>query len=251
MSPYTTLKSSALATNLRKPFRVLQIVVCAASTASFLVLIFTANTPLAAASSGMRNTSSAGRSGNPPAGDPKNGKVLFEKNGCKLCHGAQGEGVSSAGTNAGVPRIASTSLALADFLQQVRKPKGQMPPFSSEKISDADLADVYAYLQTLKPPAEQPTSATSSSKGERLFKSDGCYECHGYQGQGSTSTGGSRLGPPRIPLSAFTGYIRQPTGQMPPYTAKVVSDEDVAEIYNFLKSVPPPPPLKSIPILNQ
>lgn len=199
----------------------------------------------------MWNAHPARRSGSASTGDPKNGKQVFEKNGCNLCHGSQGEGVSGAGSNAGVPRIASTSLALADFVQQVRKPKGQMPPFSSEKIPDADLADVYAYLQTLKPPAEQPASAASSSKGERLFKSYGCYECHGYQGQGSTSTGGSRLGPPRIPLSAFISYIRQPSGQMPPYTAKAVSDEEVGEIYNFLKSVPPPPPLKSIPILNQ
>lgn len=188
---------------------------------------------------------------NGAAGDPQNGKLVFEKMGCQLCHGSQGEGVAGAGQNAGVPRIASTSLSLTDFWQHVRKPKGQMPPFSSEKVSDADLTDVYAYLQTLKPASEQPVNAASSSKGERLYKDYGCYECHGFQGQGSTATGGARLGPPRIPLSAFVSYIRQPTGEMPPYTAKVVSVEDAAEIYNFLKSIPPPPPLKSIPLLNQ
>ena len=184
-------------------------------------------------------------------GNPQIGKAVYEKLGCNQCHGAQGEGVSGAGSNTGVPRIASTSLSLSDFLQQVRKPKGQMPPFSTERVSDTELSDVYAYLQSLKAVSEQPVNTASSSKGERLYKDYGCYECHGFQGQGSVSTGGARLGPPRIPFSAFVSYIRQPTGEMPPYTAKVVSDEDATEIYNFLKSIPPPPPLKSIPLLNQ
>jgi mono/diheme cytochrome c family protein len=186
------------------------------------------------------------------AGDAQNGKAVFETLGCHLCHGAQGEGVAGAGQNAGVPRVASTSLSLTDFVRQVRKPKGSMPPFSDEKASDADLAIVYTYLQTLKPPVEHPASAAAgSSRGERLYKDYGCYECHGLQGQGSASTGGARLGPPRIPLSAFVSYIRQPTGEMPPYAAKAVSDEEVSAIYNFLKSIPPPPPLKTIPLLNQ
>jgi cytochrome c553 len=38
---------------------------------------------------------------------------------------------------------------------------------------------------------------------------------------------------------------------MPPYTAKVASDQDLADIRAFLATMPEPPPLKSIPILNQ
>ena len=185
-------------------------------------------------------------------GDAQKGKLVFETLGCNKCHGSEGEGVSGSGQSSGVPRIASTSLALPVFIQLVRKPKGAMPPFGSDRASDSDLADVYAFLQMLKPPAKQEAaSAANPSNGQRLFVRDGCYECHGYLGQGSTSTGGTRLGPPQIPLSAFVSYVREPTGQMPPYTAKAISNEDLAEIYNFLKSVPPPPPLKSIPILNQ
>ena len=185
-------------------------------------------------------------------GNAQNGKIVFETLGCNKCHGSEGEGVTGSGQSAGVPRIASTSLALSAFIQLVRKPKNLMPPFGTDKASDTDLADVYAFLQTLKPPAKQePTTAANPSNGQRLFVKDGCYECHGYLGQGSTSTGGTRLGPPQIPLSAFVSYVREPTGQMPPYTPKAISKEDLAEIYNFLKSVPPPPPLKSIPLLNQ
>ena len=202
------------------------------------------------------NESRAARSQEPTSksstGNPQKGKLVFENLGCNKCHGSEGEGVSGAGQNAGVPRIASTSLPLPAFVQLVRKPKNLMPPFGSERVSDSDLADVHAFLQTLKPSAKQePSAAANSGNGQRLFVRDGCYECHGYLGQGSTSTGGTRLGPPQIPLSAFVSYVREPTGQMPPYTAKVISNEDLAEIYNFLKSVPPPPPLKTIRILNQ
>lgn len=187
-----------------------------------------------------------------PTGNPQNGKTVYENLSCNRCHGAQGEGLVGSGQNPGIPRIASTALSFADFLGRVRKPKGQMPPFSSKQASDANLADVYAFLQSLKP-AEAAASATpaNTTNGERLYRNDGCYECHGLQGQGSSSTGATRLGPPRIPLSAFMAYVREPTGEMPPYTAKAVSDKDLEQIYSFLKSVPSPPPAKSIPLLNQ
>jgi len=208
--------------------------------------------PLAAQAKEPRTVRSQEQSSKISTGNGQKGKTVFETLGCNKCHGSEGEGVAGSGQGGGVPRIASTSLALPAFIQLVRKPKGVMPPFDSDRASDSDLADVYAFLQTLKPPAKQePSAVTNPSNGQRLFVKDGCYECHGYLGQGSTSTGGTRLGPPQIPLSAFVSYVREPTGQMPPYTAKVISNEDLGEIYNFLKSVPPPPPLKSIPILNQ
>jgi mono/diheme cytochrome c family protein len=185
-------------------------------------------------------------------GNAQKGKIVFETLGCNKCHGSEGEGIAGSGPSGGVPRIASTSLALPAFIQLVRKPKNLMPPFGTDKASDSDLAEVYAFLQTLNPPVKQESAAAANpGDGQRLFVRDGCYECHGYLGQGSTSTGGTRLGPPQIPLSAFVSYVREPTGQMPPYTPKAISNEDLAEIYNFLKSVPPPPPLKSLPLLNQ
>ncbi len=100
--------------------------------------------------------------------------------------------------------------------------------------------------------APQTAAGTSGSaaNGKRLFKKDGCYECHDLQAQGSPRTG-PRLGPDPIPLEALIQYVRKPTGQMPPYTAKVISDKELADIYAFLKSLPQPPPVKSIPILNQ
>ena len=85
--------------------------------------------------------------------------------------------------------------------------------------------------------------------GKKLYTSSGCYECHGREGQGSRFSG-PRLGPPPISLGGFTDYIRQPKGQMPPYTIKVLSDAELADMYAFLKSIPKPPSAKSIPLLN-
>jgi len=36
---------------------------------------------------------------------------------------------------------------------------------------------------------------------------------------------------------------------MPPYTAKVVSDQELADIYAFLVTIAPPPAANTIPIL--
>ncbi len=81
--------------------------------------------------------------------------------------------------------------------------------------------------------------------------SDGCFECHGTVGQGSTSTGGARIGPPAISLDEVIQYVRHPSGQMPPYTEKVLSDGNLADIYAYLKAQPKAQPGKSIPLLNQ
>jgi mono/diheme cytochrome c family protein len=182
------------------------------------------------------------------AGDAQNGKQVFARVGCSRCHGSAGEGMPPAGP----PKIAGIHLSLRDFLESVRQPKGQMPPFGSKQVSDQELSDVYAFLHSadLSSTLVMPSSA-NPEHGQHLYRSFGCYECHGYQGQGSLQTGGSRIGPPQIPYSGFVAYVRQPTGQMPPYTPKVASDAQLADIYVFLQSHPEAPPSKVIPLLNQ
>jgi len=94
-----------------------------------------------------------------------------------------------------------------------------------------------------------PGQDSPASRGKALFSKYGCYECHGTQGQGTTA--GARLAPKPIALAALTAYVRRPAGQMPPYTSKVVSDAELADIRAYLASIPDPPPAKSIPLLNQ
>lgn len=98
-------------------------------------------------------------------------------------------------------------------------------------------------------PAPKAASAPAGNvqSGKKLFTSYGCYECHGRAAQGGV---GPRIGPDPIPFPAFLGYVRQPAGSMPPYTAKVASDQDLADIYAFLGSLPESPKAKNIPLLQ-
>jgi cytochrome c553 len=94
-----------------------------------------------------------------------------------------------------------------------------------------------------------PALAGNADNGKQLFARTGCYECHDRQGQGGTGTG-PRLAPNPIPFSAFVHQCRQPVDEMPPYTSKVLSDAQLADIYAFLQSVPKPPAAASIPLLQ-
>ncbi len=79
----------------------------------------------------------------------------------------------------------------------------------------------------------------------------GCSYCHGTAGQGGGGrTGGLRLAQMGIAYPAFLNQLRQPQDEMPPYVASVLPDKDVADIYAFVASLPPPPDAKSIPLLN-
>ena len=98
-------------------------------------------------------------------------------------------------------------------------------------------------------PSSSATQAATGNveNGKKLYNTVGCWTCHGYSGQGGA---GTRLGPDPMPLDAFIKYIRTPKGQMPPYTAKVLKDSDLADIHAFLKTIPRSPDPASIPLLR-
>ena len=102
--------------------------------------------------------------------------------------------------------------------------------------------------QAAKSTAAVGVPAGRADNGKRLFTSYGCFQCHGHMAQGGAA--GLRLAPDPIAFEALVKYVRHPTGQMPPYTGKVVSDSDLADIYAFLQSVPPQPKPENIPLLN-
>lgn len=95
--------------------------------------------------------------------------------------------------------------------------------------------------------APQVSTDPNVNAGAALYKKNGCYECHVNDAQGGPQ--GPRLGPNPIPLPRFVAYVRNPAGDMPPFTAKVISDDDLSKIYAFLQSRPTPPPVKDIPLL--
>jgi len=83
--------------------------------------------------------------------------------------------------------------------------------------------------------------------GAALYKKKGCYECHVDDAQGGPQ--GPRLGPNPIPLPRFTAYVRNPTGEMPPFTERVLSSRELGDIYAFLQARPQPKPVASLPQL--
>ena len=89
----------------------------------------------------------------------------------------------------------------------------------------------------------------NAASGKRLYTKYGCYQCHGREAQGSSLTG-PRLGPAPTSLPSLTRYLRKPTGEMPPYTDKVVSDQEVADIHAYLRSLPAPAAAATIPLLR-
>ena len=99
------------------------------------------------------------------------------------------------------------------------------------------------------PTSQAPAAAPSGNaeNGKALFKKNACYQCHGYEGQGGTA--GPRVGPGPILFRAFVTYVRAPREEMPPFTAKVMSDEQLADVYAFLQSRPRPPAVENIPLL--
>jgi len=199
-----------------------------------------------------------------PAGSADKGKQAFAANSCNTCHGEEAEGAMG-------PKLAATEKTFSEFLAVLRKPKGAMPPFTAATVPDAQAADLYAFVKSLGTPSEAkatgagpsataaaaipetfaPTAPGNAQHGKTIFVAYGCYQCHGLAGQGATQTGAPRIGPPPIPVAAFAAYIRHPTGNMPPYAAKAVPDNDVADLYAFLQAIKTPTPAKDIPLLNQ
>jgi mono/diheme cytochrome c family protein len=89
-----------------------------------------------------------------------------------------------------------------------------------------------------------PGTRGNADTGRQTYTKKGCYACHGREGQGSPTTG-PRLGPNPVPLATFTRYVRAPRGQMPPYSEKVASDAELADMYAFLQARPGPAPIES------
>jgi len=99
--------------------------------------------------------------------------------------------------------------------------------------------------------AQQAASKTDSpagnaAKGKENLKKFGCSQCHGYSGNGGS---GPRLAQTPLTFAAFVSYARRPKRAMPPYGTQLTESE-FADIYAYLKSVPPSPAAKSIPMLN-
>ena len=90
--------------------------------------------------------------------------------------------------------------------------------------------------------------AGSPEQGKIAFTQNGCWQCHGFVGQGSIA--GPKLAPNPLPLETLSAFVRNTKGSMPPYQKAILSDEDLANIHAYLQSLPKAPDPKTIPLLN-
>jgi len=79
------------------------------------------------------------------SGNAENGKRVFLKDGCYECRGT----VAQGGTG---PRLTPPAIPLPTMTAVVRKGVGGMPPYSARVLSDAELSDIHAYLETIPAP---------------------------------------------------------------------------------------------------
>lgn len=85
------------------------------------------------------------------AGSAEKGKTAYVKNGCWQCHGFAAQGGVTG------PKLAPDPMPLEALSAFVRNTNRAMPPYQKAILSDEDLADIHAWLQSL-PRGRDPRS---------------------------------------------------------------------------------------------
>lgn len=80
------------------------------------------------------------------AGSAERGMKLYQEKWCHSCHGTMGQG----GDRGAGPRIAPNPFPYEAFAAQTRRPRSSMPRYPAEFLSDQELADIYAYVASIK-----------------------------------------------------------------------------------------------------
>ena len=99
-------------------------------------------------------------------------------------------------------------------------------------------------------PASAQVKTGNVDNGKRLFAFNGCYQCHGTVGQGGAA--GARLAQTKLTQPGFIAFVRNPPpSNMPPYRAKIMSDQELVDVYAYIQTFPAPVNPATIPLLNQ
>jgi len=119
---------------------------------------------------------------------------------------------------------------------------------NNSMISKFNATLMLAFSFCLSSTVMAQTTAPSAEKGKQAFVKNGCWGCHGFVGQGGLA--GPKLAPDPKPIEYIQAFVRHTQGPMPPYSEKILSNQDLIDIHAYLKSIPKGPDYKSIPLLN-
>jgi LPXTG-motif cell wall-anchored protein len=169
------------------------------------------------------------------AADAANGKTVWAAKNCKSCHGANGEGKFA------MP-VAGSTLAAADWVKEVRTPRAAMPAYSATQVTDQDIADMQAYMQTLTKPASFTptvyTPAANDHPGKVLYNQKGCANCHGGAAEPTAflKTRFVDQGRP-VTAAAVIKQLRTPAANMPMFSATQVTDAQAGQIADWFNTL--------------
>jgi mono/diheme cytochrome c family protein len=129
----------------------------------------------------QRSTGAAqNAAGQPPVGDPVNGKAVFTfgNTSCTNCHGV--DGVGGWG-----PDLAGKGITYAQAFRAIRNPIWRMPAFAPSQLTDQEIADIVAYWASLPPTQklgdwrEKMVGADAPHPQQLAVNILGCGQCHG------------------------------------------------------------------------
>jgi len=164
------------------------------------------------------------------AQDPDNGKTLWEEQvwQCSQCHGPAGEG------KFGRP-LTNSTLTAVEWIAQVRTPRRFMPTFSDTQVTDEQITDMHAYINSLPEPTGEfartdPGIPADAPEGQQLIAQKNCVACHGENGpiNGFIERG-------EVPTAdGVIAQLRTPFRAMPTFSTDQVSDAEATLIAEFM-----------------
>jgi|SRR5689334_8660709 len=91
-----------------------------------------------------------------------------------------------------------------------------------------------------------------AANGQRVYIAVGCFTCHGRVGQGGNFNFATpSLANTQWPVEALRAFLRVGLNDMPAYSKEVLTDQQVADIQAYLKSLPGSRSPADFKLLNQ